>query len=54
MERNTEDMDLMEQIIATREVVCKEYCRYTELKKKGQINADEYNEVCSGCPLSRL
>ncbi len=52
--KNPEDMKLIEQITATREDVCENICRYTEMKKHGRISADTYNEVCAECSVSRL
>ena len=52
---NPADMTLTEMIIKAREEMCSGYCRYTDLKKRGQIRQETFDAICNyDCPLRKL
>jgi hypothetical protein len=52
---NQLDMSITEQILKAREEMCSEYCKYTDIKKHGQISQESLDMICKyDCPLNKL
>ena len=51
--RNPNDMTLSEQILKAKETMCSEYCKYTDLKRRGEISQETLDVICEyDCPLN--
>lgn len=52
---NPLEMTLSEQILKAKETMCREYCKYTDVKRRGQISQETLDEICEyDCPLNKL
>ena len=52
---NPIDMTLSEQILKAKEEMCRDYCRYTNIKKRGEISQETLEDICDhDCPLNKL
>lgn len=53
--RNPNDMTLSEQILKAKETMCNEYCKYTDVKRRGEISQETLDDICEyDCPLNKL
>ena len=53
--RNPNDMTLSEQILKAKETMCREYCKYTDVKRRGEIIQETLDDICEyDCPLNKL
>lgn len=52
---NPIDMTLTEQILKVQEEMCNEYCKYTDVKRRGLISHETLDTICKyDCPLNKL
>lgn len=52
---NPIDMTLSEQILKAKEEMCDGFCKYTDVKKRGQISQETLDTICKyDCPLNKL
>lgn len=55
-QNNKLDMTVIEQIVAIREKMCSDYCKYKSQAEKNPTWATQaiFKEVCEKCPLREL
>lgn len=52
---NPNDMSVSEQILKAKEEMCRDYCKYTSYKTRGEISPETLENICDfDCPLNRL
>lgn len=52
---NPIEMTLSEQILKAKSEMCREYCKYTDVKRRGEISQETLDDICEyDCPLNKL
>ena len=52
---NPSEMTVTEQIAEVKEKMCDRFCRYTNIKKRGEISQETLEDICDhDCPLNSL
>ena len=52
---NPQDMTIEEQRLMLKEIMCRDFCKYTDKKYRGSVSQQTLDEICEqDCPLSRL
>lgn len=52
---NPVDMTLSEQILKAKEIMCNDFCRYTDHRKRGDCSQELLDDICEhDCPLNKL
>lgn len=53
--RNPKEMTLSEQILNAKEIMCNDFCKYTDVRRRGEVSQETLDSICEyDCPLNRL
>ena len=52
---NPAEMSVTEQILKVKETMCYEFCKYTDVRRRGEVSQETLDSICEyDCPLNKL